>query len=224
MNIGFLDEFYRRRNHCPFCRLVYEATHRDDGQGVGHDGLDRDGHRVPCCLDWQLDGRPSTPQDPGQPPLSGALTRRLRLYSKTEDFQVCYLVPLREGRDIQTPPFQARSVQPEQANIHQLRSWLDLCGAHHEQCSTQNSQLETSMKLPVIDVSLMRIVEISSTQRYCTLSYCWGRTKPFCLLKENDAALTQNHGILEYTLPQTISHALQLFSALGERYDSSFHK
>jgi hypothetical protein len=122
MNIGFLDEFYRRRNHCPFCRLVYEATHRDDGQGVGHDGLDRDGHRVPCCLDWQLDGRPSTPQDPGQPPLSGALTRRLRLYSKTEDFQACYLVPLREGRDIQTPPFQARSVQPEQANIHQLRS------------------------------------------------------------------------------------------------------
>jgi hypothetical protein len=217
MNIGFLDEFYQRRNRCPFCRLVYEATHRDDGRGVGHDGLDRDGRRVDCWLDWQLDGRYSTPQDPGHHHLSGALTRRLRLYSKTKDFQACYLVPLRPGRDIQTPSFQARFVQPESADIHQLRSWLDLCETHHEQCSTNDSQLDTSMKLRVIDVSLMRIVEISSTQRYCTLSYCWGRTLPFCLRKHNYGSLKQV-GIREDDLPKTISHALQLISALGERY------
>lgn len=217
INIGFLDEFYQRRNRCPFCRLVYEGTHRDDGQGVGHDGLDRDGRRVPCWLDWQLDGRSSSPQNPSHRPLSGALTRRLRLYSKTKDFQACYLVPLRQGRDWQTPSFKARSIQPEQVDIHQIRRWLDLCATYHEQCSAQTPQLESPMKLRVIDVSLMRIVEIFSTQKYCTLSYCWGQNMPLCLKTLNYTDFTR-FGIPKYSLPRTISNALQLISALGERY------
>jgi hypothetical protein len=95
INIGFLDEFYRRRDRCLFCRLMYDATYDEDGHGIGQDGLNSKGERVPCWMDWQLDGRYSTPYNTFRP-IIAALTRRLRLYSKTKDFQACYLVPLRE--------------------------------------------------------------------------------------------------------------------------------
>jgi hypothetical protein len=216
INIGFLDEFYRRRDRCPFCRLVYDATYDEDGHGIGHDGLNREGERVPCWMDWQLDGRSSAPHEPFRPVIA-ALTRRLRLYSKSKYFQACFLVPLREELEMAIPSFQARPVQPEQVNIVQLRSWLALCEKHHEQCCEQKLQVEMSQGLRLINVHSMRLVETTSTQRYTTLSYCWGKTQFYCLSKENYEELTRS-GLREKLLSKTIKEAIRLVSALGEDY------
>ncbi|KAF2669367.1 hypothetical protein BT63DRAFT_259517 [Microthyrium microscopicum] len=110
MRIGFLDDFYRRSEYCPFCRLVYAAAHSKNGVGIGHDGVGREGNRIPCWLDWQRDGR--HPDQTSATQFSQALTRRLRLFSEKDDFEPCYLVPLQENRN-----FEKRSFQPLSRNL-----------------------------------------------------------------------------------------------------------
>jgi hypothetical protein len=49
VELGYLDVIYANQS-CHFCRLVFHATHGEDGPGIGLDGLSRDGKRIPCFM------------------------------------------------------------------------------------------------------------------------------------------------------------------------------
>ncbi|ROV95875.1 hypothetical protein VSDG_05193 [Cytospora chrysosperma] len=100
--LGFLDEIYRRRSSCSFCWLIFSVTHSSVGGNIGYDGVDKDGGRVSCHLEWQLDGRLL---DEGHTLTTNAITRRLRVFNPKglfADGQVMLLeyVELYSGRKL----------------------------------------------------------------------------------------------------------------------------
>ncbi|RFU33847.1 hypothetical protein B7463_g2484, partial [Scytalidium lignicola] len=70
----------------------------------------------------------------------------------------------------------------------------------------------------VIDVEDMCLVEISSSCKYLTLSYVWGRGNKYLALTRDNKAQLMTPGALRAPLPKTIRDTLNLVKLLGERY------
>lgn len=97
VELGHLDDIYRK-HYCPFCRLVFEATHGDTVPGIGVDGLSGERKRVKCYMAWQLDARVqdiSLATNAGVANLT-VKTRRIRILSLSNMFPDAYISLLDE--------------------------------------------------------------------------------------------------------------------------------
>ncbi|KAL5331107.1 hypothetical protein ACEPPN_000636 [Leptodophora sp. 'Broadleaf-Isolate-01'] len=208
VELGYPDDIYSRRRECPFCRLVYKSTHKRDGGWIGHDGLRRNGGRILCNLDWQLDGRNGNlttmtlNQDHGRQKHSKALTRRARLHSKKGAFPDAFVVLLRNlCLETRSPTFLGRAVGKQYINLDLLRGWIDTCvSCHGLACETLHDAELASNSLYVdgmrfIDVIKMRLATAwVKSIKYVALSYVWGsaemaRTVMVMLSRENTSQL-----------------------------------
>ncbi|KAM0800346.1 heterokaryon incompatibility protein-domain-containing protein, partial [Usnea florida] len=103
--------------------------------------------------------------------------------------------------------------------------WLHECESRHGPECNQHGwaiAMEKPKFLRVIDVQdyCIKSVTASTNCRYIALSYVWGRAKMVKLLYSNMESLTRKDGLLEVmdNLPQTITDAIEVVKAMGERY------
>lgn len=233
-DLGFLDEIYRARIHCPFCRLIYHATHSESGQGIGHDGLDPEGKRVSCKIEWHLDSRSVNSQSAD----SGPTTRRLRIFNDDAAFPEFYVVPAThppmfsesspgasDSHHLDCNPGPVgRIMDRKAADLNLLRSWLDGCLREHPDCSNHQTTnlvpLTTAIRL--IDVLDMCVREVppGESPTYAALSYVWGRHLSLALRGHNLRALQEPGGLADCKskIPLTIWNALEVLRRLSIRY------
>ena len=103
--------------------------------------------------------------------------------------------------------------------------WLHECESRRgPECNEHGwaIAMEKPKFLRVIDVQdyCIKSVTASTNCRYIALSYVWGRAKMAKLLYSNMESLTRKDGLLEVMddLPQTITDAIEVVKAMGERY------
>lgn len=111
---------------------------------------------------------------------------------------------------------------PHQAELPLIRDWLSTCEQGHKDC--QHVWQETSvdeLHLRVIDVHDRRIVVAPKNCNYVALSYMWGnRDLVVETLKSNLETFMLPQGLDKgpKPLPRTISDAVDLVRAIGQRY------
>lgn len=103
--------------------------------------------------------------------------------------------------------------------------WLRECESKHgPECNEHGwaIAMEKPKFLRVVDVQeyCIKSVTESTTCRYIALSYVWGRAKMVKLLYSNMKRLMGRNGLFEvvHALPQTITDAIEVVKAMGERY------
>jgi hypothetical protein len=174
IELGHLDEIYRNK-HCPFCRLVSEATHDDTVPGIGIDGLSREGKRVKCYMAWQIDTRE---QDASVTKTTeatnlAAKTRRIRIFSPSNEFPDAHISLLDETRAASS--YLGRRISSTHIDIGLIRGWLKICESHHHsRCWMLNqfSHKDRPSGFRLIDVTTRSIVPASlKTSRFVALSY-----------------------------------------------------
>lgn len=170
--LGFLDEIYRRRGTCSLCWLIFKTTHYSDHGSIGYDGVEKDGGRVPCHVEWQIDGRMLDAQD-----VAHATTRRLRVFNPQGLFPDSHIMLLDGESPAQNPTvsFLAREIKTPQVDIGRLSKWLDLCTTHH------GGTCGLTTTLPSVKLSHVRFIDVrdnclvhrvdikAETFRYATL-------------------------------------------------------
>lgn len=233
-SLGPLDEIYSRRANCSFCWLIFKATHSSESGTIGYDGLDwKHGHgtRIPCHLEWQLDGRLL---NQGQALMANAITRRLRVFSPQGLFPDSHIMLLgadsRASNSDAGVTFLAREIQSPHVDIERLRTWLDLCMTTHSSiCKPQRSfSMTDSRHLRFIDVQDNCLVHRRDIEalfvRYATLSYTREHTRggigQFTLRRDNLDELSKP-GFFDKNanaIPRTIRDTVNLARSLGLRY------
>ncbi|EXF73712.1 hypothetical protein CFIO01_02482 [Colletotrichum fioriniae PJ7] len=240
--LGYLDEIYRRRDECPLCWLLFNATHATNEEGsdrfewsrpnvrqaIGYDGLTRDGGRVRCSVEWQLDGRLLEPPVGTRDNTHAPPTRRLKVFSPDEIFTEAYIMLLPpDSHSTWDKTFLARRIAPHQADVSLLRRWLDICRTHHGsgcQPSPPDEIFSLLENLKFIDLDEEKIVTSArggvQVTEYATLSYVWGGTQPLVLTKENVFKYSSRGSLGPNTpgLPNTVRDAMMLVKALGIKY------
>jgi hypothetical protein len=178
-------------SHCPFCRLICAAG-----------GLQRYSGDYAVSAKWK--------------PKQGFYTTGPAATSA---------VFLNEETAV-SPYGSARFIHP-QIDPGLIKKWLRLCEYHHElTCTPKPEIIETPKNqsglkvLRVIDTQEQCIVEAAPGCRYIALSYLWGQVSTVRLLRSNKMQLTTKGGLIGFRrdLPKTISDAIDLVSAVGERY------
>ena len=109
---------------------------------------------------------------------------------------------------------------PQRVSTRVMVEWLGNCEHDHgETCNTEPKQSE-DIRILLVDVVDKRLVLESSTCRYLALSYVWGGVSMLRTLKSN----LQKYSVVASLdpqnpdIPKTISDAMYLVLALGERY------
>ncbi|KAK1826539.1 heterokaryon incompatibility protein-domain-containing protein [Podospora conica] len=207
-HLGTLDEIYGRTPRCTFCRLIYECTHSDAGQGIGHDGLDPDGNRVSCKIEWHLDSRTADARP---------TTRRLLVSNENGAFPEFYVVPAPESTTTPaggTPV--GRVMDKNAADLPLLAAWLESCQNDHTECSSHQTAnhvpLTTDIRLiDVFDMTL-RTFRPGDSPKYATLSYVWGASQQMRLLRENNNILQREGAVAEFQsrIPATVWDAFEV--------------
>lgn len=226
-HLGYLDEIYLRRERCAFCWLVFHATHTKNRAGIGYDGLRPDGSRVPCELDWQLDGR--ILGDQTKPP-----TRRIRIFEPQQHFPDAYIVALAQSDDEDgpvpmesaTPSFLGRRIDLKQVNTELLGRWLSICrGSHGLACDRRTltglppAPLEGVRLVDLVDERLVHFESLETTSiQYATASYMWGMTPFIRLTSDYLTELSQHLGPYTSGVPPVLRDAMLLTKELGIRY------
>lgn len=223
-HLGFLDEIYSRLSYCSFCRLIFDATQTSAAGSIVCSGAAGNGRRVPCQLEWQLDGRFLLAR--GRAPAANANTRRLRVFSEQGVFPEFHIMLLDPGGLVPngSVSFLAREIQTERFDIGKLRNWLRLCLAHHATCSRQipSAASIASKEVRFIDLEHSCVVEAQGPRfAFAALSYQWGA-------KSQEVLLTGER-FKEFTTPgffnrhmdklhEAIRDAILLLPSLGYRY------
>lgn len=216
-HLGHLDEIYGRSPRCTFCRLIYECTHSDTGQGIGHDGLDTEGNRVSCKLEWHLDSRSAD---------SRPTTRRLLVSNDNGAFPDFYVVPVMEPTVASVGGTPAgRLMDKNAADLRLLSAWLESCESNHPECSDHQeaNHVPLAIDIRLIDVFKMAIRSFSpnNSPKYAALSYVWGtETKPMKLSTKNFEKLHREGGLAEFrsSVPATVWDAFEVVRQLGIPY------
>ncbi|KAI8713051.1 HET domain-containing protein [Fusarium sp. LHS14.1] len=210
-DLGFLDEIYRNRVTCSFCRLLYNASHSSTGSGIGHDGLNAQGRRVRCSMEWHHDCR----GDDSMP-----TTRRLRVFSDDAAFTDFYVVPILPS-STEKVSLLGKLKDREAVDYQLLSRWHEVCSGNHESCQAHQKKGSYPFKHPIrlLDVNAMRLCEADMTVspvKYAALSYVWGRQQTITLCRENLQALL--HRAPEEALPNTVQDAITVVRELGLSY------
>lgn len=215
-HLGYLDEIYGRSTGCPFCRLIYECTHSNTGQGIGHDGLDTEGKRVSCKIEWHLDSRAADARP---------TTRRLLVSNENGAFPDFYVVPAMDSTaaSVNGTPV-GRVMDKNAADLPLLSAWLESCESDHPECSEhqKGSHVPLTTEIRLIDVFDMTIRSFppGDSPKYAALSYVWGSTMQMTLEKHNIGRLQIEGGVAEFRtrISATIWDAFEVARQLGIPY------
>jgi hypothetical protein len=102
-----------------------------------------------------------------------------------------------------------------------LRNWIRQCEDRHgNKCHAPKwlGKVEQPSCLKVIDVERRCIINAPRSCRYLALSYVWGNDQSGRCEKRNITKFRKKNGLSGKDLPKTIEDAMELVSALGERY------
>jgi Heterokaryon incompatibility protein (HET) len=99
------------------------------------------------------------------------------------------------------------------------QAWLDICMRNHKSCESKISQ-EARLDIPLtlIDVIEKQLVLANAGYEYVALSYVWGGQISTTLNQTTKAQLFKPGGLSEFNIPATISDAMVLCKAIGQRY------
>ncbi|KAI4599481.1 hypothetical protein KJ359_001923 [Pestalotiopsis sp. 9143b] len=234
-SLGYLDEIYRRRLACPFCRLLFEATHSQGEQvRIGLDGLTEDGKRIACGADWILDGRlldDNSSSGADYSPRTTNPSRRLRIFSPDGTFPDAYVVPLQStlpGAEFgSVPTFMGRLIPRAHVDIKRLKSWLDLCtSTHHAACKPPSRMIKiqglAAKVARFIDLQEERLVEpeeMPDEFEYATVSYVWGTTyMAYRLVTARYDEFRQHLPVRSEAMQKTLRDVMAVVDSLGIRY------
>ena len=149
---------------------------------------------------------------------------RLRAVSSASTSEIVDLNPLQSKRSLSSLSY-GRLLDTKWIDPSIGRLWLQECESRHGPECNQHGwaiAMEKSKFLRVIDVQdyCIKSVTESMSCRYIALSYVWGRAKMVKLLYSNMDSLMRKDGLLEvvHSLPQTITDAIEIVKAMGERY------
>ena len=110
-------------------------------------------------------------------------------------------------------------------DVELLLTWIHCCGEwHNGECKTsfrtRLEHLASKMVMYGIDVNDMQLKKLTEADRYCTLSYVWGRRPFYRLTKENLEKLMAVNSVsnISSRVPKTIMDAICLTRHLGIRF------
>ncbi|KAG0584981.1 hypothetical protein KC19_3G248100 [Ceratodon purpureus] len=135
------------------------------------------------------------------------------------NFAINLLSPSKE--DVGFNALRARRVSQRQAELPLIADWISTCKHMHNDCQHKLWQRAISidqLRLRVIDVQARCIVAASKDCEYIALSYVWGKASMPMTLKGNLETFSLPQGLDLKPLPQTISDAMELVRAVGQRY------
>jgi hypothetical protein len=110
------------------------------------------------------------------------------------------------------------------SNINLLKKWIGLCKSlHGARCEKPDwlRHAQSPKKMRVIDVEMMCITEAQEDCTYACLSYVWGSpdtSNNYRLSQSTLQAAHKNGGLMNVSLPRTISDAIRLLQDMGYRY------
>lgn len=234
-SLGYLDEIYRKRLVCPFCRLLFEATHSQGEQvRIGLDGLTEDGKRIACGADWILDGRlldDDSSSGADYSPRTTNPSRRLRIFSPDGTFPDAYVVPLQSAlhgaESGSLPTFMGRLIPRAHVDIERLKSWLDLCtSTHHAACKPPSRMVKmqglAAKVARFIDLQEERLVEpeeMPDEFEYATVSYVWGTTyMAYRLVTARYEEFRRHLPVRSEAMQKTLRDVMAVVDSLGIRY------
>ncbi|KAK0661201.1 heterokaryon incompatibility protein-domain-containing protein [Cercophora samala] len=110
-------------------------------------------------------------------------------------------------------------------SLPQIQSWIRECSTAHKRCQALQSSTSSSwLPTRLIDVSNPSQIHIittdpSMTDRYTTLSHCWGKIEIIRLIQANHHKLTDpSVGIKWGDLTKTFQDAITVTRAVGIKY------
>ena len=104
--------------------------------------------------------------------------------------------------------------------IETAREWLSKCTSSNHSCPTQLQPESYPARLLHLDAEMVRLVETKDTKisdRYVTLSYCWGRNPQHLTLTTQNIDMLRR-GIPSADLAKTFREAIQVTQSLGLKY------
>ena len=239
--LGSLEKIYSRRKECPFCRLVVQSALEQFGVKPDKDedipSIDPD-HEIwaekdcTCYASWQVDGRMLHRDESGKIVGQRPCTRRIRLHwdplprrgdppasTKLQDsFVVLMASQSRESPET----FLGRPINTARMDPAAIRKLMEICTKHHGvECELEDFDFSAwTSFFGVIDVNEMMLTALPKGAKYMTLSYVWGKNTVFRTTKENIRGLLRPGGVRKHkeSLPRTIRDAIDVVTALGERY------
>ncbi|KAK5656063.1 hypothetical protein OQA88_5202 [Cercophora sp. LCS_1] len=138
------------------------------------------------------------------------------------------LSPMAKAQPSTYPPVVAAKMTG-QIHFEHIKGFLRVCEEQHEGCRVGTGYMATfepprgsvSWPLRLIDTVSKCLVCSSLSERYVALSYVWGNVEQFqCTRSALPGLLDEKDGLPRHwdKLPKTITDAIELVKAIGERY------
>ncbi|GFP55952.1 hypothetical protein TASIC1_0006012200 [Trichoderma asperellum] len=210
--IKFRDAF-ANKEICAFCRLLAQTARKfTPHQVVGH----REGVQVTFSFSLQHFQDTATEL--------GSRFLHVTIYPPPSpldmDKELTFrIIPISES----LPESLYHRIDQDKIDLEICRKWVTKCEReHNSQCgafsSPTNSRPESSFRL--IDVVDECIVVPPPSCQYVALSYVWGRTQYLQLNSQTAPILAEKGSLFSQETPvgQTITDAITVVKALGERY------
>ncbi|RAK98099.1 HET domain-containing protein [Aspergillus ibericus CBS 121593] len=204
IDLGFLDSIYDRRWGCQFCRLIYDGARAGPKCDLRDDGRDKDGNRISCRLEWQLDTRASA---------SLPMTRRLRVSTSCGSVPFFHIVPLAVDDQSSMMLGFGKRITP-QANLPLVGQWFRTCTQQHP-CGHPARGSNSIRPARLLDVSNhpVRLVPTPSPHtEYAALSYVWGKFIPAGV--DWDTLRKYSSTVIDQ-VPLTVRNAFHVVRSLG---------
>jgi hypothetical protein len=225
--ILFLRHILAHQHSCNFCRLALAALYTADGEEHGVDDLG-DGNNVIGC--WITSYQPYSYPRSDDPAVMEICRRRLfDILFDTDEFGLGLVGPSGFMQQIGSSEDNCVGRRIAScADLNLVRDWFKICEEQHSDIPSLAPLLHHStipwsnVQIRVIDVQDRCIVVGNDHTRYVALSYVWGKVDQLKLLTSNLIDLSTPGAFsrekFRSRLPRTISDAIELTKALGERY------
>jgi hypothetical protein len=103
--------------------------------------------------------------------------------------------------------------------FHLIKDWIKECENYHQDdVSILAPRYKHPVEIILIDILDQKLVRASSSWRFLTISYVWGKAALETTTTANRRAREQQGALSKVNLPQLILDAMLLVSQLGERY------
>lgn len=234
--IGRLPDISERANSCPLCKMIANVIQKHvNGDFLATIEADKSYH-------WQLTLGSFGTFEPSRPsPPSGTSLLRMDIVSikaftdgqsRADGVALDYIIQGAErlipwAHDLDATYTGAlrpsgRFYKP-QCESGLFRKWLQECEKNHTYRCVNRSNAISKLSFRLIDVQALCLQELDCTKdnlpRYFALSYVWGMKKQSVQLTLSSLPdLVQNGALARQELPRTVSDAIYLVKALGERY------
>jgi hypothetical protein len=122
------------------------------------------------------------------------------------------------GHITSCPPANASS-ETSPLMFDLIKDWIKECGYNHQDdVSTVAPRYKHPVEIILVDVLDQKLVRASSSWRFLTISYVWGKTALDTTTTANRRTREQQGALSKVKPPQLILDAMLLVSQLGERF------